>query len=62
MFIIKADKVEEYVAKMSAIADESKDDPEVAHCKADDLLCEILEDLDLSDVVSEFLRVHKWYA
>lgn len=53
---------EEYVARMSAIADESKDDPETAHCKADDLLCEILEDMDLSDVVSEFLRVHKWYA
>lgn len=53
---------EEYIAKMSAIADESKDDPEAAHIEADGLLCEILKNIGLSDVVREFYRVHKWYA
>lgn len=62
MFTITADKVEEYFKKMSAIADESNGDPEAAHIRADGLLCEILKDIGLTDVVSEFLRVQKWYA
>jgi hypothetical protein len=37
-------------------------DTEVAHCYADDILCELLTGLGFKDVVDEYNKVHKWYA
>ena len=37
-------------------------DTEVAHVKADDLLCELLNGLNLNDIVKEFEYIEKWYA
>lgn len=37
-------------------------DREVAHAKADDVLCELLRSLGYGDVVDEFEEVGKWYA
>lgn len=37
-------------------------DPEIAHSRADDILCELLESLGYSDVVDEWDQVKKWYA
>ena len=39
------------------------DDPEVAHPKADAILCELLTGLGFKDtVVAAFQRVPKWYG
>jgi len=37
-------------------------DIELAHGKADDLLCELLTELGLSPVVEEYKKIKKWYA
>jgi len=41
---------------------QGSDDTEVAHCEADDLLCELLISLGYQDVVDEYYKVPKWYA
>lgn len=55
-------KKAKYITEMSIIADESKDDPELAHSKADDLLCTILKECGFSEVEKEFERCEKWYS
>jgi hypothetical protein len=37
-------------------------DIEAAHSAADGVLCELLRSLGYDDVVSEWLKVEKWYA
>ena len=37
-------------------------DIEVAHCDADNVLCEFLKKLGHWDVVAEYEKVDKWYA
>lgn len=37
-------------------------DPEAAHSKADDVLCNLLKELGFNDVVTEYAKVEKWYA
>lgn len=37
-------------------------DVESAHGEADDILCEILDDLGLSDIVALYKSIEKWYA
>jgi len=37
-------------------------DIEKGHAKADDILCELLDSLGYSDVVSEYVKISKWYA
>ncbi len=37
-------------------------DIELAHMRADEILCEILKLYGLSDVVDEWRKVAKWYA
>lgn len=37
-------------------------DEEVAHARADDILCEILTDLGYADVVEAYHKVPKWFA
>lgn len=37
-------------------------DTEEGHIYADDLICDILTTLGLSDVVAEFSKLDKWYS
>ena len=37
-------------------------DIEANHLKADDVLCQILKELGLEDVVEEYELIEKWYA
>ena len=48
--------------RLIEIAKEYADDPEVAHQRADDVLCDLLFTLDCKEVVAEYEKVEKWYA
>ena len=37
-------------------------DAEVAHCAADNILCELLISLGYKEVVDEFNLIDKWYG
>jgi uncharacterized transporter YbjL len=37
-------------------------DTEVAHCSADNVLCDLLKTLGFEDVVHEYYQVDKWYS
>ena len=37
-------------------------DPEAAHGRADNLLCDILEQIGEDEIVKAFRAVEKWYA
>jgi len=37
-------------------------DPEIAHEKADQILCNLLVELGYGDIVIEYAKVQKWYA
>ena len=37
-------------------------DKEVEHVNADDLLCDLLEELGFEEVVEVYNKVEKWYA
>tara|TARA_R110002126_G_scaffold251131_1_gene394137 strand:+ start:427 stop:615 length:189 start_codon:yes stop_codon:yes gene_type:complete len=54
------------VIKESVIArlkiEQTSGDTEVAHCNADDLLCELLNEIGLQEVVDEYIKIGKWYA
>jgi len=48
---------------LAALKVEAKNfDTEVAHSKADDILCKLLRFLGHDDVVDEWDNVRKWYA
>jgi hypothetical protein len=51
---------EKYLQKMKDVA--KNHDAEVAHCDADDLLCELLKDLGYEEIIEAFESVDKWYA
>lgn len=51
---------EEAVAKLKELR--QSDDPEIAHQKADDILCTLLGKIGFKDVVAEFEAITKWYA
>jgi hypothetical protein len=48
--------------KDKLIKEQSNDDTEIAHCNADDLLCDLLVELGFVDIVKEYSRIDKWYA
>jgi hypothetical protein len=54
------------IIKESVIARLKKEqtnwDTENAHCEADDLLCELLNEIGLQEVVEEYIKIGKWYA
>lgn len=50
---------QEAVAKLEALAE--LNDPEEAHKTADGILCELLNQLGYTGVVSEFHSLKKWY-
>ncbi|HBL4691963.1 hypothetical protein INP82_16440 [Citrobacter sedlakii] len=37
-------------------------DKEIAHCSADDVICDLLKALGYEDVVKEYDVIDKWYA
>jgi len=37
-------------------------DPEIAHQRADEVLCKLLEELEYEDLVKLWRHVEKWYA
>ena len=51
---------EEAIETLKTLAKD--DDIEVAHKEADVILCQLLLTLGYGDVVTEYHRVHKWYA
>lgn len=55
----KEQQVEQYKSRMMAIDDS---DCEAAHEEADDILCEILNNLGYGEVVDAYNNIEKWYA
>ena len=53
-------KYEELCEQMRALQNNS--DPEDAHGKADDILCETLKVFGCSELVELYERIEKWYA
>lgn len=41
---------------------QANDDTEDAHFEADEILCNLLEELGYGDVVAEYRKVDKWFA
>lgn len=37
-------------------------DIEINHSNAEDILCELLEDLGYNELITEFKKLEKWYA
>jgi hypothetical protein len=52
----------EFALKMGEISRSYSGDPEAAHGKADDLMCEMLRSLGYGDGVNAFEAMDKWYA
>ena len=52
---------EEFAVRMREIANNTGD-KEAAHCDADDLLCEMLNELGYGEGVRYFQAMEKWYA
>lgn len=52
----------EFKKRMEEIAHEYGDDDEIAHIKADELLCEVLIDLGYGAGVEIFEKLGKWYS
>lgn len=51
---------EEAINKLKILKDMS--DKEIAHCNADDVICDLLKSLGYEDVIREFDEIDKWYA
>jgi hypothetical protein len=51
---------EKYLKDMQVV--ETLGDEEVAHCLADELLCNLLKELGYEDIVESFNKIDKWYA
>jgi pantoate kinase len=51
---------EEAIAKL--VECQKNDDTEIAHSDADDVLCELLNELGYGDVVAEYQKVFRWFA
>ena len=52
----------EFAKEMQNICLLSHDDREIAHCDADDLLCQVLRELGYGEGVDIFEEMDKWYA
>lgn len=55
-------KKAKWLTDMHFIKEKYKYDPEAAHSKADDLLCDILAEIGLEEIANEFDAVEKWYS
>lgn len=52
----------EAINKMEEFVELGKDDPEIAHARADDLLMEFLISHGYNELVEIYDNVEKWYA
>lgn len=59
---VDREHLQESISRMKLIAVSERNDPEMFHIKADDLLCEILTDLGYGDVVAIFNDMERWYS
>ena len=50
----------EAVLKLQEAQELGKEDPGMARSQANDILCELLESLDLDNVVKEYRKAQKW--
>lgn len=53
---------QEAIDELKRITEECDGDQEVAHIKADDLLCKVLTELGYPRLVEEYENICKWYA
>lgn len=53
---------DKYLKRMNEVKQRYADDEEVAHCLADEILCDLLINLGYIELVSEYNDVDKWYA
>jgi hypothetical protein len=53
---------DKYLQKMNEVKLKYKDDEEVAHYKADNILCDLLDHLGYTKLVEVFYSIDKWYA
>ena len=51
-----------YLNEMYTLVKMSQDDPEVAHYRADNILCEVLIELGYDELVGIFNIIRKWYS
>ena len=54
-------RMAEFAAQMQECI-ELNDDPEVAHNRADEVLCDALIELGQQELVKLYAKVRKWYA
>ena len=52
---------QEALAVLKEICERNREDIEVMHMQADDLLCALLEK-DYPNLVAQYKALHKWYA
>lgn len=52
--------IEKYLLKMKIEVE--TEDAEIAHGNADDILCELLDELGFEEITIAFSHVKKWYA
>ena len=57
---IKKINIEEIKAKLKEL--QQSDDVELSHYEADQIICNLLNDLGYTDVVKEYNKISKWYA
>jgi len=53
--------IERYMKRMETVV-ANNSDPEMAHINADDILCELLDELGYADLVDIYNKVEKWHA
>lgn len=58
--MISIDELNEYLEKMRKLIE--LDDDEIAHIKADNILCEILMREGYNELVALYDQVPKWYS
>lgn len=60
---ITKEKHQKYLKQMRQANKESRDDDaESWHIKADDILCELLNELGFKQIVEEYGKVKRWYS
>lgn len=52
--------IEEKISQLKKL--QQSGDTEIAHSKADDIICELLLELGYEEVVTEYHKIDKWFA
>ena len=51
-----------YIALLRSIREAFEDDTEMAHIRADETICAVLDELGCDEIVDEYNKIYKWYA